>query len=121
MLFNSTEFIFAFLPVALAGFFLFGTMSRTWALGWLIVASAFFYAWWNPINVLIIAPSLAANYLFARAIQRLGDTPEKAGLRRVLLIAGILFNVLFLGYFKYLTFVESSLNDLAGTQFVIVN
>jgi D-alanyl-lipoteichoic acid acyltransferase DltB (MBOAT superfamily) len=121
MLFNSTEFIFAFLPVTLAAFFLFGAVSRTWALGWLIVASAFFYAWWNPINVLIIAPSLAVNYLLARSIQRLGDSAEKAGLRRLVLIGGILFNVLFLGYFKYLTFVQSSLNDLAGTEFVIVN
>jgi alginate O-acetyltransferase complex protein AlgI len=121
MLFNSTEFIFAFLPVTLAAFFLFGAVSRTWALGWLVVASVFFYAWWNPINVLIIAPSLAANYLFARTIQRLGNDPEKAALRRGVLIAGIVFNVLFLGYFKYLNFVEASLNDLAGTEFVIVN
>lgn len=121
MLFNSTEFIFAFLPVVLAAFFVLGMLSRTWALGWLIVASAFFYAWWNPVNVLIIAPSLAANYLFARAMQRHGDAPEKARLRRLVLIAGILFNVLFLGYFKYLTFVQASLNDLVGTEFVIVN
>jgi alginate O-acetyltransferase complex protein AlgI len=121
MLFNSTEFIFAFLPVTLAAFFVFGALSRTWALGWLIAASVFFYAWWNPVNVLIIAPSLAANYLFARTIQRLGDAPEKARLRRLVLIAGIVFNVSFLGYFKYLTFVQASLNDLAGTEFVIVN
>jgi D-alanyl-lipoteichoic acid acyltransferase DltB (MBOAT superfamily) len=120
MLFNSTEFIFAFLPIVLAGFFVLGRLSREWALGWLVLASVFFYAWWNPINVLIIAPSLAVNYLFALAIQKLGRTPDKVGARRAVLIAGIVFNVLFLGYFKYLTFVESSLNDLVGTDFVIV-
>jgi alginate O-acetyltransferase complex protein AlgI len=121
MLFNSTEFIFAFLPVTLAGFFLFGAVSRSWALGWVILASVFFYAWWNPVNVLIIAPSLAANYLFAVAIKRLGATPGREGLRRGVLVVGILLNILFLGYFKYLTFVESTLNDLVGTDFVIVN
>ena len=31
MLFNSTEFIFAFLPLTLAGFFVFGAISRGWA------------------------------------------------------------------------------------------
>ena len=121
MLFNSTEFIFAFLPITLAAFYLLGTMSRTWALGWLIIASVFFYAWWNPINVLIIAPSLAANYLFARAIQHFAADPKKAALRRTLLIAGIAFNILFLGYFKYLNFAKASLNDIAGTEFVIVS
>ena len=57
MLFNSIEFIFAFLPAVLVGFFVLGKLSRNWALGWLIVASLLFYSWWRPINVLIIAPS----------------------------------------------------------------
>jgi len=120
MLFNSAEFIFAFLPVTLAGFFLLGRFSRGWAFGWIVLASLFFYAWWNPINVPIIAVSLAVNYFVARSIQRYG-APEQRRLRSVLLVFGIAFNVLFLGYFKYLNFIESSLNDLAGTDFVIVH
>jgi len=55
MLFNSTEFLFAFLPLTLLGFYLLGTTSRAWALRWLILASLVFYAWWRPVNVLIIA------------------------------------------------------------------
>ena len=121
MLFNSAEFIFAFLPVTVAGFFLFGKFSRTWAFGWVVVASLFFYAWWNPINVAIIAVSLAVNYAFARLIQRMTDAPDKKRLRLALLIAGVTFNVLFLGYFKYVTFIESTLNDLAGMDFVLVH
>jgi alginate O-acetyltransferase complex protein AlgI len=121
MLFNSPEFIFAFLPVTLAVFFLVGSVSRGWALGWLVLASAFFYAWWNPVNVLIIAPSLAVNYFLACAIRRLGSAGGRIALRRGVLIAGIVFNVLFLGYFKYLNFVESTLNELTGTEFVIVH
>ena len=66
MLFNSYEFIFLFLPVTLVGFFLLGRGSRTLALGWLILASLFFYAWWRPINVPIIAPSIAVNFALAR-------------------------------------------------------
>ena len=56
MLFNSYEFIFAFLPATLLIYFLLGRVSRDWGLGWLIVASVLFYAWWRPVNVFIIAP-----------------------------------------------------------------
>jgi alginate O-acetyltransferase complex protein AlgI len=121
MLFNSPEFVFAFLPLTLVAFFLLGRFSRGWALGWLVLASAFFYAWWNPVNILILAVSLAVNYVLAVQIRRLGATPNRAGLRRALLILGITFNVVFLGYFKYLNFIQASLNDLAGTQFVLAN
>src|SRR5688572_32308380 len=114
MLFNSAEFIFAFLPIVLFGFFLLGSFSRGAALGWVVVASLFFYAWWNPINVPIIAVSLVVNYFAARTIQRLGDRPEKSRVRLAVLIAGIAFNVLFLGYFKYVNFIQTALNDLVG-------
>ena len=66
MLFNSYEFIFAFLPVVVAVFFALGRASRPWALRWLIGASLFFYAWWRPLNVLIIAPSVLINFVLAR-------------------------------------------------------
>src|SRR5499427_6339586 len=106
MLFNSHEFIFAFLPVTLLGFFLLGARSRNLALLWLVAASLFFYAWWRPVNVLIIAPSIAINYLLARALQRLaaaGEARQRAA--RAVLALGIVFNVCFLGYFKYVNFL----------------
>jgi D-alanyl-lipoteichoic acid acyltransferase DltB (MBOAT superfamily) len=112
-------FIFAFLPVTLALFFLAGTHSRRLALVWLTLASLFFYAWWRPINVLIIGPSLLVNYLIARALVRVcasGTPPARA---RWLLAGGIVFNLSFLGYFKYVNFVAGALNDIAGTQFVL--
>ena len=121
MLFNSPEFIFAFLPITLVGFFVLGRFSRGVAFGWVVLASLAFYAWWNPINVPIIAVSLAVNYAFARLIERLAAVPERKRARLLLLMAGVAFNVLFLGYFKYFNFVESALNDLAGTHFVIVH
>jgi alginate O-acetyltransferase complex protein AlgI len=66
MLFNSYEFIFVFLPVTLGGFFLLGLSSRSLALSWIVAASLAFYAWWRPINVLIIAPSILVNFVLAR-------------------------------------------------------
>jgi alginate O-acetyltransferase complex protein AlgI len=119
MLFNSPEFVFAFLPLTLAGFYLFGRLSRPLALGWLVAVSVVFYAWWNPINLLILGISLTINFLFAVQIRRLATVPERALLRRAMLIVGIVFNLAFLGYFKYSNFIQSSLNDAFGTGFVL--
>ncbi len=51
MLFNSYVFIFVFLPVTLAGFFLLGRFQPKLAAAWLTAASLFFYGWWNPLYV----------------------------------------------------------------------
>lgn len=119
MLFNSYEFLFAFLPMTLAGFFLLGRASRHAALGWLMIASVVFYAWWRPLNVLIIAPSVLINFLFARVLLRLGKDQARVRLAQIVLILGIAFNIAFLGYFKYVNFFYTALNDVAGTNFVL--
>jgi D-alanyl-lipoteichoic acid acyltransferase DltB (MBOAT superfamily) len=118
MLFNSYEFIFVFLPATLILFFAIGSVSREWALRWLIVASLCFYAWWRPLNALILAPSILINFVLARLLQRLrGDENRRSS--KVVLIAGIVFNVAFLGYFKYANFAVSAVNDVFGTGFVL--
>jgi D-alanyl-lipoteichoic acid acyltransferase DltB (MBOAT superfamily) len=119
MLFNSYEFIFAFLPVTLAGFFLLGLRSRNLALGWIVVASLAFYAWWRPINVLIIAPSILVNFVLARWLLRLTADETRVGPARLVLLLGIAFNVVFLGYFKYVNFLATAANDVIGTNFVL--
>ena len=119
MLFNSYEFIFVFLPAVLAGFFLLGTASRRLAIGWLVAASLVFYAWWRPINVLIIAPSILINFVLARSLLRLAPRKESAGAAQLVLLLGIAFNVAFLGYFKYINFLADAVNDLTGTNFVL--
>ncbi len=119
MLFNSYEFIFAFLPAALVGFFLLGRASRQLALGWLTAVSLFFYGWWRPLNILIIAPSILINYGLARWLLRLGRQPERTVAARIALVAGIVFNVCFLGYFKYVNFFAEVVHDVTGRNFVL--
>jgi alginate O-acetyltransferase complex protein AlgI len=119
MLFNSYPFLFGFLPVVLAGFYILGARRRDWALLWLTAASLFFYAWWRPINVFLIAPSILINYGLSRALEHTRDT--KPAQAKVILVVGILFNICFLGYFKYLNFFESSLNDAFGTGFILTH
>ncbi len=118
MLFNSYEFIFGFLPVTLCVFFALGATSRTWALRWIIVTSLIFYAWWRPLNVLIIAPSILVNFIVARSLQRLGRQ-DKRGASRAVLLLGIAFNVAFLGYFKYANFAVRVVGDVFGSQMAL--
>ncbi len=115
MLFNSYEFILAFLPAVVAVFFMLGKASRVWALRWVIAVSLFFYGCWRPLNVLIIAPSVLINFVLARLLQRLCKQENRATAQAVLLL-GIAFNVAFLGYFKYSNFFVTAINDAFGTQ-----
>src|SRR5450755_2640522 len=119
MLFNSYTFILAFLPSAAAIFWIFGRFSQAAALRWLIFASLVFYASWRPLNVAIILPSILINYAIARGLLYLARSEEQRKLSRLLLIAGIGFNVLFLGYFKYTNFIAATLNDALGANFVL--
>ena len=119
MLFNSSEFLFVFLPVALAGFYLLGTISRTSAIRWLILASLVFYAWWRPVNVLIIGPSILINFALASILLRLNQNERSRRASNAVLVLGIAFNVVFLGFFKYTDFVYSTINDVFGANLLL--
>ena len=64
MLFNSYEFLFVFLPTALAGFISFRRIGwHREALGWLLGCSLFFFAWWNPPDLVPLFLSISGNYV----------------------------------------------------------
>ena len=109
MLFSSTEFLFAFLPAALAGFYLAGRLvGPRIALIWLAAASLFFYGYWNPAFLPLIAGSIICNYAMGRAIV--------ANRSKKLLITGIVFNLGLLSYFKYANFLIGTVNTLADAS-----
>ncbi|MFQ3594641.1 MAG: MBOAT family O-acyltransferase [Sphingomonadaceae bacterium] len=117
MLFNSLPFIFLFLPVTLAGFyFLQRTGRREWVYLFLVAASLVFYAVWNPPYVLLLVGSMLGNYLCARWIERRMQAGHKPG---IALLAGILGNLAFLGYYKYANFFVDTVNSVAGTDWTL--
>jgi alginate O-acetyltransferase complex protein AlgI len=121
MLFNSAEFLFGFVPVAVLGFYLFGRYSRVSAIRWLIVVSLVFYGWWRPLNVLIIGPSILVNFALARVLQRLIQNEDSRQCSKALLLLGIVFNVVFLGVFKYTDFIASTINDALGANLIFTH
>jgi alginate O-acetyltransferase complex protein AlgI len=119
VLFNSSEFLFVFLPLAVSGFYLLGAYSRASAIRWLIFISLVFYAWWRPINVLIIGPSIIINFVFASVLLRLNQTEGSRRVCNAVLALGICFNVAFLGVFKYADFISGTINDVFGANLVL--
>ncbi len=70
MLFNSYGFIFLFLPVTAAVYFLLGRRSHGLAAAWLGGASLFFYGYWNPAYLPLLLGSIAINFAAGRGDRR---------------------------------------------------
>ena len=99
MLFSSGTFIFLFLPVSLLGYQLLSYAGRRALLVWLAITSLFFYGYWNPKYLLLLASSILLNFLFSQFIGR--ETSDERSRSRSL-IAAITANLLLLMWFKYL-------------------
>lgn len=123
MLFNSYLFLFFFLPITWIGHEILLRMGlRRGAMGWLVLASAAFYATWNPQLLLLLVASLLVNFQVGRWLTDLhaGTTEgEEASGSRPILIAGVIFNLGLLGYFKYANFFVDNLNAGFGMDLVL--
>ena len=109
MLFNSYTFIFAFLPLALLGFFACARLGPGIAAAWLALASLLFYAAWNWRFCGLLLVSIAVNFAGGRLLSR------SAGKSRALLPALVALNLLTLGLFKYLGFLAATATTLLHT------
>jgi alginate O-acetyltransferase complex protein AlgI len=109
MLFNSYEFIFAFLPIAfLFYFYLLGKRMIVGAKAFLVFASIFFYSWWNIAYLPLILSSILANYIIGNSLNE--NIKRIKVHKKKLLIFGICLNLSLLGYFKYSDFFIENLN-----------
>ncbi|WP_034890197.1 MBOAT family O-acyltransferase [Gillisia sp. Hel_I_29] len=109
MIFNSIPFLL-FLPVIfILYWFIIKKVSYQNIL--LLVASYFFYGWWDYRFLLLIAGSTLVDYSIAIAIYK----NEIKKWRKVLLFCSIACNLLLLGYFKYLNFFIESFIELGNS------
>ena len=118
MLFNSYIFIFAFLPVAVLGFYLLGRHNQFLAVSWVVAASLFFYGWWNPAYLILIVASVCGNYVIGTLLlTRAGQIA--GGYHRTLLAVGVTANLAVIGYYKYANFFLDNINAVFDTGFQI--
>ena len=116
MLFNSLEFLFLFLPLTLAGYYLMirAGLHRHIFL-YLVFASLVFYSVWNPPYTLLLLASMGFNYLCGLAVEKRRGTRAASWL----LWGGIAVNLLVLGWFKYANFFLDNINAAAGTEWTL--
>lgn len=112
MLFNSSSFLFGFLPIVLAGFVALSRLGQQRLAGiWLTAASLFFYGWWNPIYLPLLLGSMIFNYVLGGYLVK---RPNRA-----LLVFGIAANVALLAYYKYTGFLVQAVDQLTGLDWAI--
>ncbi len=112
MLFNSYDFLFAFLPLTLAVYQVAsrrGGMRAAWT--WLTLASLGFYAYWYPPYLGLLLGSIAFNFVVGRVV---GDEERSASTRRSVLTFGVVANLGLLGFYKYAGFLAANLSALTG-------
>jgi alginate O-acetyltransferase complex protein AlgI len=111
MLFNSYQFIFLFLPVAILAFFIAAQFNYYLAVAALGIASLLFYGSWHYTDLYILLPSIAGNYLVGYWLAKITSRSKKT-----LLILAIATNLAILGYFKYANFSIDNWNSISSWQ-----
>jgi len=104
MLFSSLTFIFIFLPVVCALYFVWN--NRLYRNVLLCAASLLFYAWGEPVYIFLMLFSIVLNYASAIFIDRWKGQPR----RKVLFVITVVLNLLLLGFFKYVPFFIRNVN-----------
>ena len=104
MLFSSITFLFVFLPVTLAVYYLAPVQMRNLVM---LAASLFFYAWGEPVYIILMLLSILMNYYCGLDIDGKRNSPQLA---RRSLIFGVAANVLVLGFFKYYGLIMETVN-----------
>ena len=122
MYFNSYAYIFLFLPVSVIGYFV---VAKYWNMKasncWLVVASLFFYGYWNISYLPILAGSILCNYALARGILYAQMHENFLLKAKYIFVLGVSFDIGILVYYKYMDFFIKNFNRLMGTSLELWN
>ena len=113
MVFSSAVFLLAFLPIVLSVYYMIPVRLKN---PMLLLASLIFYAWGEPVYVLIMLFSTVFDYGNGLMLEHLDRTGQPHR-RKWVLALSVAVNLGLLGFFKYTDFLLGSLNALFGTGF----
>lgn len=102
MVFSTIIFLCVFLPIVIIGYYLVPKPAKNM---FLLICSLFFYAWGEPVYVLIMLASIAYNYLFGMFI---ANTRQD----KLWMIISVVVNLLVLGIFKYSGFFIENIDKV---------
>ena len=111
MVFSSIPFLFFFLPACLILYYAVPFRVKNYIL---LIFSLAFYAWGEPVCILLMLFASFVDYLDGRLMTKFDDRP---GIRRLCLAVSAAVNLGMLGFFKYADFAVETVNALAHTDF----
>lgn len=114
MVFSSVLFLFRFLPVFFLCYFAVPKRMKNFIL---FLGSLFFYAWGEPVYIVLMLFSTVSDYMHGLLIDRFKGRKRAT----FFLISSIVINLALLGFFKYADFVVQTVNTVAGTSFPLMN
>ena len=100
------EFLLLFMPAVFAVYYILPDSLKNY---WLLVSSLSFYAWGEPVFVLVMMTSIAFNYMMAVSIDMVRKDKR---FQRLVLGIDVLFNLGILFIFKYLNFVTAFIHKV---------
>ena len=125
MIFSDLFFLYFFLPICLICYFAFKDIKYRNLV--LIVFSLLFYAWGEPVWMVLLLISTVINYFLGKVITKnvtlAEEKEEESGAEthraRAALVIAILFNIGLLGLFKYTGFFIENINHLTGLSMAV--
>ena len=113
MVFSSLVFLFVFLPLTLLLYFIVPRRLRNTIL---LIVSLIFYAWGEPIYIILMLFSTVTDFVHGLLVERYRNQPKKA---KLVVLSSITINLGLLVFFKYSTFLLTNINLLFHTNFYI--
>lgn len=117
MVFSSLLFLFRFLPVVLAAYYILPKRCHNLVL---FISSLVFYAWGEPVYVVLVLFSTVTDYLAGMAVSHYKERGLQKRTFAAVLFSAVV-NLSLLGFFKYAGFLVENINRLAGTDIPMVN
>lgn len=106
MIFSSIFFIFAFLPIVLLIYYITPFKLKNLVL---LIASLIFYAWGEPIYVVLMIFSILINFVSGIELEYYMENQEMRK-AKLACVATVVINLLILGFYKYYGFLLDNLN-----------
>ena len=106
MLFSSITFLFIFLPLTLLLYYLVPFRMKKYVM---LAASLIFYAWGEPVYIILMILSIILNYFCGQDIY---EKRDNARAMKMSLMFGVVMNLLILGFFKYYGLLMDTINAI---------
>jgi D-alanyl-lipoteichoic acid acyltransferase DltB (MBOAT superfamily) len=91
------------------------------AKSWLLLASLFFYSWWNIKYLPLILGSILFNYAVGGVLAEGEHAGKRSFSRKLVLVFALFTNIGLLCWFKYMDFFITTTNTLTGLQLPLLN